>query len=364
MSDDRHVFTVTRSTWTSKVIVAVTLASVVSLPLSVFAKGSGDPKEPSPAAASQLAKAESTADTRQRVIEELNFPGGTAKQYVEAVEAAIKPRPLNVIFSGDSSQVAVRGIRLRQVSVDTAMRVLHGPLTDEKVWVNFTLDDAAGNTGVYVIASQPRDQDARPSNFMSTRTYSLRACTVADSPEDEPRAESMRKVALSAIEQGLSFAGEAMPAPYVRPTVRYHPESGLMFVRASDRDQSVAESIVKQLDDSFRGEINRSKKDAEQRAMALKFVSMRQELDDAKSRLAFLDANPSIEERVLVRPELIERVVAAAKAAIAAEATADAKPLDFFVFDSGVRIQGDTRRVRAAKAAVLAAAAALGQPTP
>ncbi|MFN9970140.1 MAG: hypothetical protein ACK58T_09610, partial [Phycisphaerae bacterium] len=59
------------------------------------------------------------ADPRESqvaIIDDLSFPGGTVKQYVEAVEAAIKPMPLNVVYVDRGEQALVQAVRLRRVA--------------------------------------------------------------------------------------------------------------------------------------------------------------------------------------------------------------------------------------------------------
>ncbi len=356
----RHSHPQSRSAWRTIVALAV-LAASTSLPLRSNAALAPPAKEPvttPPAGHSITAESQYAPDA---LIGDLNFPGGTVKQYVEAVEAAIKPRPLNVMFYDQAAQVLVGAVRLRSISVGTAMRMLNSEIANNSVKVQYTDGKVPGDQGVYFLRGQMNAVDANLLRSLTTRAFSLREWTVAESPDAAPLAESRRAAALGAIEQGLSFGVESNPGPYFKPVVRYHPESGLLFVRANGEDQQIAESIVKQLDESFRGAEDSKRDSGRLQAMAQKIAGLQRELEEARTKL---DSKGSqLPTTVLVPiPESIQaKAIAIATTALSRDSVVVGTALEFTPTQLGVQVRGAPDRVSRAQAALIAAAAAISE---
>lgn len=298
-------------------------------------------------------------DSQGALIGELSFPGGTVKQYVEAIEAAIKPLPLNVMFYDRAEQVLVGAIRLRSVSVGTAMKILNSEIANNSVAVQFGAGKVPGDQGVFFLRGQMNSVDANILRALTTSVYSLREWTVAESPDAAPLAESRRTAALGAIEQGLSFGIDSNPGPYFKPIVRYHPESGLLFVRASGQDQEIAASIVRKLEQSFRDADNSKKSEEDDQKRTLKMLSLEREVDVLRAKLDTAKKPPLLSGVVRVREDIRAKVLDVAREVTKQYGSIDGN-LEISETPKGIQLKGPGDLVHYAVNAARAAAKVLG----
>ncbi|MBY0113865.1 MAG: hypothetical protein K2Y21_13690 [Phycisphaerales bacterium] len=356
---DRHAFSTARTAFPLSFVLAVAAATA-----GVALRGSAASEPPAArpaggAATSGSVIATDPRDSQVAIIEELNFPGGTVKQYVEAVEAAIKPLPLNVVYVDRGEQAGVQAVRLRRVAASSAMRLLFGPLTGGLVSVEFSSSSGSGDVGVFVIRGESNPVDAGLRSAMSTRVFSLREWTVAGNADELTLADSRRAVALGAIEEGLSLSAESKPGPYVKPTVRYHAGSGLLFVLANPDDHRVAESIVKQIDESFRVAENAKKHRDEEQKQTLKMLSLQREVDTLRAKLDTAKKPPLLSGVVRVREDIRAKVLDVAREVTKQYGSIDGN-LEISETPKGIQLKGPADLVHYAVNAARAAAMVLG----
>jgi hypothetical protein len=358
---DRHAFSTARTAFPLCVVLAVAAATTGVALQSIAAS---EPPAARPAVVAATSGSVIAADPRESqvaIIDDLSFPGGTVKQYVEAVEAAIKPMPLNVVYVDRGEQALVQAVRLRRVAASSALRLLFGPLTGGAVSVDFSASSGSGDVGVFVIRGESNPVDAGLRSSMSTRVFSLREWTVAATPDDVAIADSRRAAALGAIEEGLSLSAESKPGPYIKPTVRYHAGSGLLFVLANEDDHRVAESIVRQLDESFRVAEN-SKKDAGRlQAMAQKIAGLQRELEEARTKLDSKGSQSPTTVLVPIPESIQAKAIAIATTALSRDSVVVGTALEFTPTQLGVQVRGAPDRVSRAQAALIAAATAISE---
>lgn len=357
-----HSIPDSRSAFWRRGLIAVAATSVG---FSMLCIASSEPPAAQPAVVAATGRSPYATDPRDSqvaIIEELSFPGGTVKQYVDAIEAAIKPVPLNVVYVDRGEQALVQAVRLRRVAASSALRLLFGPLTAGAVSVEFSAGSGSGDVGVFVIRGESNPVDAGLRSAMSTRVFSLREWTIAATPDDVATADSRRAAALGAIEEGLSLSADSKTGPHIKPTVRYHAGSGLLFVLANEDDHRVAESIVRQLEESFRVAENSKKDSGRLQAMAQKIAGLQHELNEARSKL---DAKNAPEPTTLLVPmaEAIQpRAIAIVSETLSKDSVVAGTTLQMTPGQLGVEVRGDPDRVARARAALLAAAVAIGEP--
>lgn len=356
---DRHAFSTARTAFPLSVVLAVAAATTGVALQSIAAS---EPPAARPAvvtATSGSVIAIDPRDSQVALIDELSFPGGTVKQYVEAIESAIKPLPLNVMFYDQADKVLVGSIRLRSVSVGTAMRMLNSEIANNSVTVQYAEGKVPGDQGVYFLRGQMNAVDANLLRSLTTRVFSLREWTVAESPDAAPLADSRRAAALGAIEQGLSFGLESNPGPYFKPIVRYHPESGLLFVRASGQDQDIAESIVRKLEQSFRDADNAKKDQDANESQRVKIQALQKEVDEFRAKVQAAKAPSPVSESLPVRADIRGQVLKATREVAGGYGSVFGR-LEISEGPTGIELRGPVDLVHHALCAARAASKVLG----
>lgn len=241
---------------------------------------------------------------------DIDFRGGSIGDYLEAVKQAAAPMPVNVIISDDVARLKANPVELTGVSVETALYLLmQGQvLTPEPLSVG---PSAGGGSSapVYIINARHIPESARrrpepPAPERSVRVYSIR-----DFVEPEPGVPGSLVIdpetIISSIDAALSLHGESD-----QRDVLFHPDAGILIVRAGDRELTVVTSLLQeiQLDMQRRRESARraAEEVAELEHEVMRFESQRHlaeaELEIARRRLERVqqlqDSGASIESDV------------------------------------------------------------------
>lgn len=280
-------------------------------------------------------------------IKDLDFPGGTLKQYVDAIAAAIHPVPMNVIYRGGAERQSVQSVRLRGVSPRSAVFLLERSLTASYLTIEFLGGAKREAQGIFIISSNDAMADEAAERGLVTRVYSLRELTIAASPDSQPAAEARRTAALAALEQGLAIAQKPSRGPTIAPLLRFHAESGLLFVKANGEQQFVVESVVRELKSSFQAE------EALRRGATI----------DREKEVA-RDSKNTISLRVLVGEPRRERVIEITRSVIAKFGNAEGQAVQVVSEADGVVIRGRADVASNAWAVAVAAAKGLGEENP
>lgn len=182
----------------------------------------------------------------------LSFKGGTAAEYIATLRGAVKPRPLNVVFRGKADGVKLPPVELANVSVGTAVQTLdqiHEPIGDG-VWLEIKRVIDGGGEPLYAILLRS-NEPLQPFAAQSTDVFSIRGITEpAPTDPDGVQVSLPSSVVLSALEAILSV-DTAKEAP--APVLKYHPDSGLVVVRAfEDQLLLVRRAIGTMQDDADR----------------------------------------------------------------------------------------------------------------
>ncbi|MGD9690474.1 MAG: secretin N-terminal domain-containing protein [Phycisphaerales bacterium] len=190
----------------------------------------------------------------------LDFAGGTVEEYFAAVRRAAGETPVNVSFAGGVEQVQLPTVSFRGVQLETAIRTaaeLHEPGPEVRMYVREVTPEVRGfplprvGTPLFVVGLESLKQRERESRVISLNGV------IARGPEAMPA-----EVVLTAIEAALRNDGAGVD-------MKFHKDSGLLFVSGTDRQCDLAERVVGQLlndADPLRG--RSAKPETEQFALA------------------------------------------------------------------------------------------------
>ena len=155
----------------------------------------------------------------------IHFEGGTLRTYVDLLRA--KCPDINVVVSEDAADLTIQPIDLRNVAPKIAFVIL-----DRLPPRQFRIDELGGKSPVVVISALADS----PSRLM-TQVYSIRGLL-------EGRHRIPIEQVMAVIESALSLdAEEGGP----KPNIRAHNETGMLMMRASERDLQTVMAVLEQL---------------------------------------------------------------------------------------------------------------------
>lgn len=185
------------------------------------------------------------------------FPGGTLKDYVEAVRAAAKDKPVNVMFRDGAEQSPVAATAMREVSIFNA---LYAP-TD--------FGNMIPGRGMALVLQQVSSGNlpgGMPSTTVpafvyigSTRNYVVgqdvsvlslnEVCTPPWVKDADPSSLPSGDV-LKAVETAVEAVGDRANSKPAE--LAFHRESGLLVVKGTDRQITVAKNVIQSLGQDVR----------------------------------------------------------------------------------------------------------------
>jgi hypothetical protein len=176
----------------------------------------------------------------------ITFKGGTLAEYAAALRAASDGA--NILVPEQATDVRVPAITLKDATVFSALEALGELVIDDyQVKVRAIMSPLA--QPVYAVrVSRVRAVAGAPGQGMVderarvVRVFSIKSLIQAHpgDPAEGLKAETI----LTAIETGLSFTGEAARAKAV---VRYHADSGILFVHGTLEQVGVVEQVLASL---------------------------------------------------------------------------------------------------------------------
>lgn len=172
------------------------------------------------------------------------FPGGTVGEYLAALRAAAGEMPINVAFTGGVEELAMPPVSFRGVQLDTAIRAIANLAAPRggRVRVQGSGDQQPPGFGVgapmFVVSlERPREADGIET---VTRVMSLAVLTP---PRADPASGLTADIALSAVEAALQADRTAgTPAD-----IRFHKDSGLLFVTGTPGQCGLVEEVLARL---------------------------------------------------------------------------------------------------------------------
>ncbi len=235
----------------------------------------------------------------------LDFPGGTVEQFVLGLRSATAA-PVNVVYGGGAERVRLPAMQIKNVDVEIALRAVQYQAKSAALQVarimpepqpGFPQNFPAGGAPVFAINRADR---AGRSGDEGSRIISLNEITRAQwaSGGGEGKAGPISpKTVLTAIETATSVADEE-PAE-----LKFHQESGLLFVTGSVRQCKLAEEVVMNLQRDVDREVKRYRSAGGGKAISEIFSLAHASPADFMDAVRMVTSNdPSQPARALVVP--------------------------------------------------------------
>lgn len=261
-----------------------------------------------PPVGSALARQDQPASpTPAEPVVNVDFPGGTLAQFVEALSQAAAPRPVNVMLRNHAGEVPVGVVRLRSVDIGTALEAvadveLQAEMLGEGSWKHAErvrlrlarVGPGDGGSPVFIVDRQ--DAGRIPDSTVEAQRPGVQIFSIGeiiDAPPEVPNAPGTRMTidqVMSALETVL-----ALQAGRTEPLVRFHEESRLLVVQGDGPQIAAIASALSRIEDSIRGERKRALDVQMQR------IELQHELEEAMGRIQvaearLADASQSLDE--------------------------------------------------------------------
>jgi hypothetical protein len=238
-----------------------------------------------PSAMSQAPKPQSTgslgrgaaanADENPGPTITVEFPGGNAKAFVEAVRNA-GGQKFNVIMPKEAENEPIPAVSLREVTAFTALQTLEfsAPANGMFQFQVATIGNASDPNRTFAIRYGPRYpqsgigiQMSQPSSRQETRVFSIRELVEApESLASNPEAAATVETVVNALRAATQVDSDTKTPT---PELMLHKESNLLIVRATQEQIRTMESVLQALTSNVVSRRNAAI-DAAQRARAAK----------------------------------------------------------------------------------------------
>lgn len=200
----------------------------------------------------------------------VDFKGGTVAQYVELLKKSGKA--VNIVASERASKQQLSALSLNQVNIGVAVYSIQAAAASGAG--QWKIDQITPPMGGYPPGMLQPGGEAYSVDFfpfgrrgedLVVESYSLVRII-----KSEGHAEGMdAKVVLTAIETGLKLQNEGAEQP---PDLKFHSDSGLLFVRGTNSDVRLVGSIVSRLLDDARSRTIAAEKRAREAALRANLV--------------------------------------------------------------------------------------------
>lgn len=204
---------------------------LVPLALAAVSTAQEDPSRSSPASSAR-------AVAGQPPIVTMSFPGGTLSSFVDALRRA-EPR-CNIVVAEDAAGAELPAMELKSAGLDQVLESACAVAGSESR-IGCSESRGSGEPVFAIIARSPKGATVSQGQRSSAETMvlSLNRLTQGDARFGVPGLRV--PTILSAIETGTSFDDKA-------PMLRYHEDSGLLFLRGSRRQLALAHEVLQILE--------------------------------------------------------------------------------------------------------------------
>lgn len=220
------------------------------------------------------------AEKTEALIVDLDFPGGTIAEYVDAVQKSTG-QPFNVITSPEIAVMRLGPVRLRSASSTVVIESIVAALVDRDERLQLRTQSLShGGAESYTIRAErlpamamSGSPFARSDRTDLVGTYSI--ATLVNPPADDPEAKRLpREDVTRAIEAVLKLVASSTP-----PKILIHPETSLLVVQGAGEHLSLAESVIKHLKDDLAAtrEAERAVREREERDSRLRVLQFTQQ---------------------------------------------------------------------------------------
>ncbi len=197
------------------------------------------------------ARAQQDAPPRAETVT-VEFDGGTLVEFVARLRAA---SGANIVYPESAHRVPVPRLELEDATVQAALEALDSILDpDYRVSARVIRDQRSIAKPVHALGvriSPNVDQQEQPQHEVpaSVAIFSLQSITEAGA------AAKPAQTVLTAIETVLAVAGGESD-----PTLHYHEDSGLLFVRGGDRQIDYVSRVLHQMEQDVYGRMRNERR--------------------------------------------------------------------------------------------------------
>lgn len=179
---------------------------------------------------------------------DVKFKGGTLMDLVELLR--LQNDLINIVAPELAARVPVPPMQLHSVTAEAALRAA-ATVVDKPFDLN--VQPIVEKTGGSVLALRVQERTTRTAattmglvdaDETRVEVFSLRAITKA-LPNEPDGIVHQTKTVLTAIDTGLGFVHAA-----TKPSIKFHEDSGLLFVSATSEQIGVVSSVLNQLERS------------------------------------------------------------------------------------------------------------------
>ncbi len=223
----------------------------------------------------------------------VEFPNGTVAQYIAALKKANPDTPINIVASDRAAKQTLGSISLKNVPVSVAaFSIRVAASTGTMIWDIADIDQRVPVLGDVPVISRfftnhayqvDCQSAARRPDDVVVQALSLQAIVLS---EDAKVADAASAVALTAIQTGLALRDPENPDA---AELKFHPDSGLLFVRGTRDEVQLVSQIVSRLRDdatSRRDAAERRAREEQLRAIAVKDADLEIQLHEMELREA------------------------------------------------------------------------------
>jgi hypothetical protein len=179
----------------------------------------------------------------------VNFAGGTLAELVDVIRES--DEYINILTPPEASQVSAPSLSLKQVSVGNALRAIAQVCSNRQASVDVTAQNTGWGQPVFslrVALARQRETAAPGSVETSVVVFSIRSMTesLPGVPEDAQITFAADTI-LTAIDTGLNVADPEGD----KAQIRYHADSGLLFVRGTWEQNQLIESVLESMENDL-----------------------------------------------------------------------------------------------------------------
>jgi hypothetical protein len=231
----------------SSMVSGLVLAAGMCLSGPVLAQGKAEPTAPTKEQQAQESKwrAEQEAEVRAQMMRlDVDFSGGSVRDYVAALRLVTKPSIVNVVAPEAVLNVKLGELSLRQVTVETAVKSVEWAIEPRG---SIIVQQIGPNS--YGLTSGRRTSNLAdtPAPASSIQVLSLKELTdPLPSDTQQSRVTVEPDVVLTAVRTALeSSQGE-------QAELKYHADSGLLIVRGAPDQLAAASSVLDRMQTDMR----------------------------------------------------------------------------------------------------------------
>ncbi|QKK08215.1 MAG: hypothetical protein HND58_08520 [Planctomycetota bacterium] len=190
------------------------------------------------------------SDASSEHLISIEFPGGTLREYVDAIKRAAAPEPVNIVVRDNGVEFSIDPVTLTQVSIESALAVIeHSGQTVVNgrylhAGARLTKPSGGGQPVHVVYVQDLGAEESSPNRSPESRDFlvlQIKELTTA-LPGDPPESVVPAETVLTAIEAVLEIAGNADETK-----VKYHAPSGLVMIAGPVNSLRAAEQVLSQM---------------------------------------------------------------------------------------------------------------------